>query len=110
MSRNTIITEKMLERLKNPKKYHPFLSFYGGCELECAAQRMFEIYKITGRRVFVEEDFEPGMERAGIFEWNNRNYLIEKDNQYFPTDLFFKEVEEKIRELNPEYGKQFSVV
>lgn len=110
MSKNKIITEESHKRLINLKKHHPFLSFYGGAELECAARRMFETYKITGRRVFTDEDFEPGMERAGIYEWNNPKFLIKKEDEYFPTDLFFSEAEEKIRELNPEYGKQFGVV
>ena len=93
------------------QKNHPFLDFMGGAELECAAQKMYEIYKTTGRRVFTLDDFIPGFERSGIYEWNNNKYII-KDNVngiYKPTDFFFEEVERLIKEKNPEYGRRFGL-
>ncbi len=85
------------------RKHHPFLGCFGGCEPECAAQVMFEIYKKTGRRHFTEKDFTFGAARTGIYEWSNPKYIEQIGLVFAPTDLFFAKCEKLLAKNNPEY-------
>ena len=84
-------------------KENPFLGFFGGFELEKAAQVMWDIYKETGRTFFVKDDFSDSSARAGFYEWGNAKYLIEKDGVKLMTPKFFDEIESKLKLYNPDY-------